>query len=263
MVQTFSETSAKHHMKPTKTTIDFSVASGLDAATTWPVGWSADNTIVFGRGNRVYTKSLTTAEDVAQLCKIKDTQGDLQLISCAGREQPHVVAVATSKGYFQVWDTNAKKVIAHRKTNGILSMSWTGHTLTIGGPKGTIRMYDIRATGSEGKLKEATKKLIRHQAGITSLAWNRDGKILASGDKTGTVLCWDDRMTTPLDVGELIQRRKKMQHEGPITVSPPLFPYYVLELMRRRHWRGRRGNPKYSPAVTRQPTSPAQYAYGT
>ena len=69
-----------------------------------------------------------------------------------------------------------------------------------------------------GTMKEQTKKVTRHQTRISSLAWHDEGKVFASGDESGTVLVWDTRQKAPLDVGEMIQRRKKMQHEGKVTV---------------------------------------------
>ena len=68
-------------------------------------------------------------------------------------------------------------------------------------------------------MKEQALKVTRHQAKIMRLQWNVDGNILASGDASGTVYCWDSRQKVPLDIGEFVQRRKKMQHPGAITVS--------------------------------------------
>ena len=222
MVQTYPEPSAKHHMKASKTALDFAVASGENASSTGPVSWSVNNAIVFGRGKRVYTKNLATTEDVAQLCKIRDSHGDLKLIDCGGKDQPHIFATASSDGYISLWDINTKKSLITWQSAGILSMRWNGTTLTVGNDKGTIRHYDTRSYRAKHVLKDATRRVTRHQAGITSLAWNNEGKYLASGDETGTVLCWDDRKSTPLDVGELVQRRRKMQHDGVVTVSIPL-----------------------------------------
>lgn len=97
-------------------------------------------------------------------------------------------------------------------------MRWNGATLTVGGLKGTIRHYDTRIAPTV-KMKEQSRKVTRHQARITSLDWNVEGTLLASGDESGIVYCWDSRQKVPLDVGEFVQRRKKMQHEGCVRVS--------------------------------------------
>jgi cell division cycle 20, cofactor of APC complex len=207
---TYPECSAKHHLRNTKLTIDFStppapVADPLPelavAASAPLLSCSAMNVLFFSRGNRVHYKNMmATTEDVGQLCKLQDSHGDLRIIECGGVDQPDVVALATSKGLVQIWDVKAKKMTA----------SWS--------TKGTIKHYDTRVA-TTSKMKEQARKVTRHQSRITSLEWNVDGKILASGDQSGTVYCWDMKEKVPLDVGEFIQRRKKMQHGGAISVS--------------------------------------------
>ena len=91
--------------------------------------------------------------------------------------------------------------------------------LTVGGERGSLRHYDTRIK-EKATMKEQTKRVTRHQAAIGTLRWNEEGKLLASGDQSGLVYVWDSRQNVPLDVGELVQRRRKMQHAGPITVRP-------------------------------------------
>ncbi|RDB17761.1 Cell division cycle protein 20 [Hypsizygus marmoreus] len=214
---TYPESSAKHHLRNTKFTIDFSVPPAdnpLDVSQL--VSCSSQNVLLFSRGNRVHVKNLTTSEEIGQLCKLQDSHGDLRIIQCAGADQPDVVALATSKGHIQIWDFTAKKKLASWSTKSATAMRWNGFILTIGGAKGTIRHYDTRITPTS-KMKEQVRKVTRHQAKITSLEWNIEGKILASGDQSGTVYCWDAREKIPLDVGEFIQRRKKIQHTGAVS----------------------------------------------
>jgi cell division cycle protein 20 (cofactor of APC complex) len=161
---------------------------------------------------------MTISEDVGQLCKLQDSHGDLRIIECGGADQPDVVALGTSKGLIQIWDVKAKKKTASWSTKGVSAMRWNGPVLTVGGLKGTIRHYDTRVA-STPKMKEQARKVTRHQSRITSLEWNVDGQILASGDQSGTVYCWDMKEKVPLDVGEFIQRRKKMQHGGAVSVG--------------------------------------------
>lgn len=217
VVQTYPEPSAKHHLKPGRTAIDFAAAPDSAAC---PMAWSVANSIFFGRGNRIYYKNVGGSEEAAQLCKVRDNHGDLTLLDCGGKDQPHVLASATSKGYIQIWDVTTKKAAMSWQSTGVLAMRWNGPVLTIGGPKGTIRHYDTRV-GNTAKMKEQTRKVTRHQAPISGLAWNGEGKLLASGDQAGVIYCWDTRQNVPLDVGDQVQRRRKMQHDGVITVSPP------------------------------------------
>ncbi len=207
-------------MNATKTMIDFSLAPGVDAVRTWPVSWSSQNIIVFGRGNRVYYKNLqTTTDEIKQLCKVRECSGDLRLLECGGKDMPNIVASCAAQGYVQLWDITTKKTVSQWTTpGGVHSMKWNGPVLTIGGPRGTIKHYDTRIS-PQAKMKEQAKRVTRHQAPICSLSWNSQGKLLASGDETGLIYCWDTRQNAPLDVGELIQRRRKMQHNGPVHVS--------------------------------------------
>lgn len=249
-VPSFPQPSAKYHLKPGKTFIDYSVSAADTSIAMFPVSWSVQNTVVFGRGNRVHLKNFTTNEDITQLCKIRESHGDLRLLDCGGKDQPHVVASSTTKGYIQIWDVTTKKATMAWQTTGVVSMKWNGPVLTIGGPRGTIRHFDTRISQT-AKMKEQTRKVTRHQAGISSLAWNGEGKLLASGDETGLVYCWDTRQNAPLDVGELVQRRRKMQHGGVITVGLLLAFRVTRDADAScRPWRGARGRTRCSPAAT-------------
>ncbi|KAI0085501.1 WD40-repeat-containing domain protein [Irpex rosettiformis] len=203
-------------MRVGKVFIDFfATATGDEAAKTWPVSWSVNNVLVFGRGNRVHYKNLTTNEDVAQLCKLKESVGDLRFLECAGKDQPNTVAAGTSTGCIQIWDISAKKNTAAWQATGASVMKWNGHMVTVGLQKGTIKHYDSRTP----KSKETIKRVTRHQAKITSLAWNTEGKLYASGDETGVVFVWDIRHPgVPVEqVGDMVQRRRKIQHTGAVT----------------------------------------------
>lgn len=157
------------------------------------------------------------AEEIGQLCKLQEDRGDLRVIECAGSDMPHIVALGTTKGFVQIWDVKAKKMAMSWSTKGVSIMRWNGPVLTVGGLKGTIRHYDTRVE-PKSKMKDQAPKLTRHQARITSLAWNVNGKVLASGDESGTVYCWEQGKKVPLDVGEFVQRRKKMQHSSAVSV---------------------------------------------
>ncbi|KAF8064304.1 WD40 repeat-like protein [Lyophyllum atratum] len=214
----YPESSAKHHLRNTKVTFDFSPPPGENLLEVPPplLSCSRKGVLFFSRGNRIHYKNMTTSEEIGQLCKLQDSHGDLRIIECGGADQPEIVALGTSKGLIQIWDVNAKKKTSSWTTKSVTAMRWNGPVLTVGGMKGTIRHYDTRIAPTS-KMKEQVRKVTRHQSRITSLEWNVDGKILASGDQGGTVYCWDSREKVPLDVGEFIQRRKKMQHASAIS----------------------------------------------
>ncbi|KAJ7353118.1 WD40-repeat-containing domain protein [Mycena albidolilacea] len=186
---------------------------------------------------------------VSQVCKLQAQHGALTLLAAGGggnsavdphhhhqQQQQHShqstrLALATSTGAVQVWDVEARRVVCSWGTKGVGAMVWgaDGAVLSIGGPKGAIRHYDTRAP--QGKVHTNTEQaapgkagaksqqqLTRHQTGVAALAWGADGRLLASGDAGGVVYTWDARAgRAPLDVGEFLQRRKKMQHAQPIS----------------------------------------------
>lgn len=221
---TFKEHSAFHNVKSVNA-IDYSGPSVGDNATPMtttahpPIGWSHSNALVFGRGNRVYHKTMADTEGVAQqLTKLSDSMGGLRLVQCGGTEQPNVIVLATASGHTQLWDLGAKKVVQQWKMKGPSAMVFNAAMLTIGDDKGTLRHYDTRAT-DPAKMRDQAKKVTRHQGRITALAWARDRQMYASGDQNGLIHVWDIRSPRlPLEVGEMVQRRRKMQHVGAITV---------------------------------------------
>jgi len=85
--------SATFHLRAGKSTIDFSVAEADWKSGVCPVGWSEQNIMVFGRGNRVHYKNMTASDDVVQLCKMREDYGNLRLVQCGGKEQPNIVAL--------------------------------------------------------------------------------------------------------------------------------------------------------------------------
>ncbi|TCD67731.1 hypothetical protein EIP91_011973 [Steccherinum ochraceum] len=199
-----------------KVDIDFTVSAEDAAMGCFPAGWSQYG-VVFGRKDRVYHKiDMTNApEQVVQLCKVRESYGTLRLIDCGGKDMPGIVALSTSKGYIQLWDITTKKMTTQWHTTGVTAMKWNNQVLTVGGARGAIRHFDTRVPND--KVKESAKRITRHQSKISSLSWQNEGKLYASGDDSGAVHVWDARQTAPLDIGELIQRRKKIQHKGVIT----------------------------------------------
>lgn len=223
----FPDLSAKYHLRNTKITIDYSVPTGSpsntdesDNVTPHLLSCSPSNVLFFSRGNRVHFKNMgagSGAEDIGQLCKLQEDRGDLRVVECAGSDMPNIVALGTTKGFVQIWDVKAKKMVMSWSTKGVSVIKWNSAVLTVGGLKGIIRHYDTRVE-PKSRMKDQAPKLTRHQARITSLSWSTNGKILASGDESGMVYCWEQGKKVPLDVGEFVQRRKKMQHASAVSV---------------------------------------------
>ncbi|KAF8181082.1 hypothetical protein BJ912DRAFT_980291 [Pholiota molesta] len=136
--------------------------------------------------------------DISQLCKLSEKWGNIRALEGGGIAQPSILAIATSKGYIQIWDVKAKKAtMTWPTTKEITALAWNGPILSVGGIKGSIRHYDTRLPAS--KLKEQARQVIRNH-----------GQFLASGDAAGTVHCWELGQKVPLEVGEFVSRRKKI-----------------------------------------------------
>ncbi|KAI0031791.1 WD40-repeat-containing domain protein, partial [Vararia minispora EC-137] len=215
----YPETSAKHFLRDANASIAFHGEADDILGDTFPMSWSQGSTLVFGRGNRIHMKNIGLLnEDVFVLSKLKEHHGTLRLLECGDASSPNHVAIATSKGLIQIWDVLTKKMVRTWYTKPPTALRWAGPVLSVGGEKGTIRHFDTRINDAS-RMKDETKKVTRHQARITSLAWNHDGRVLASGDAGGVIHCWDNRVNQlgPLDVGDQIQRhRRKMQHAGAV-----------------------------------------------
>ncbi|KAF8970683.1 WD40-repeat-containing domain protein [Flammula alnicola] len=194
-VQVYPETSAKHFLRHARMTFDYSPPDPANEISARILSCSVNNVAFFTRGI---------------------ARGNIRAIECGGKTQPDILALGSSKGYIQIWDIKAKKAtLTWPTTKEITALAWNGPILSVGGSKGSIRHYDTRLPAS--KMKEQTRKVTRQQRQITCLQWNEDGKFLASGDATGIVYCWELGHTVPLDVGEFVSRRKKIQHGGKIT----------------------------------------------
>ncbi|KAF9555734.1 WD40 repeat-like protein [Agrocybe pediades] len=208
-------------MRTTRITVDYATPTTTpDEPSARLLSCSANNVAFFTRGNRVHYKNLaSTSEDVGQLLKLQEAHGNVRCLeinrSKGAGADPDILAVGTSKGYIQLWDVQKKKMTAKWHSKEVTAMAWNGHTLTVGNAKGVIRNYDTRAPPS--KMKEQSRKSIRHEAAITTLSWTGDGKFLASGDLSGTVYCWEGGLGPPLQVGEPVQRRKKILQSAKIS----------------------------------------------
>ena len=225
----FASESARYNMETQpRSVIDFSLptitasAYGDESNTEFPcpLSWSSQNILAFPRGNRIYLKNITsTVEDVGYTFKPSKKHGVLRMLDFC-RDAPNLLALGTSNDTIELWDIEAKKMTRSWTATGIICLEWNeGRVLAVGDKKGSIQYYDTRIDDrKEMKMKKG--KVTRHEAPITTVSWNRrDPKYLASGDKDGVIYYWDSRQDAPLKMGEMVQRRRKMQHDHAVSVQ--------------------------------------------
>ena len=222
----FANESARYNMESQpRSVIDFSLPTFTasvdnDEELFCPLSWSSQNILAFPRGNRVYLKNVaSTVEDVGYTFKPSKKHGILQMLDFC-RDAPNLLALGTSNDNIELWDIEAKKMTRSWTATGITCLEWNeGRVLAVGDKKGSIQYYDTRIDDrKEMKMKKG--KVTRHEAPITTISWNRkDPKYLASGDKDGVIYYWDSRQDAPLKMGEMVQRRRKMQHDHAVSVS--------------------------------------------
>jgi len=224
----FSSESARYNMESQpRSVIDFSLPTitpstegGENSSElSCPISWSSQNILAFPRGNRIYLKNITsTVEDVGYTFKPSKKHGILRMLDFC-RDAPNLLALGTSTDNIELWDIDAKKMTRSWTATGITCLEWNeGRVLTVGDKKGSIQYYDTRIDDrKEMKMKKG--KVTRHEAPMTTISWNRkDPKYLASGDKDGVIYYWDSRQDAPLKMGEMVQRRRKMQHDHAVSV---------------------------------------------
>jgi len=238
----FANESARYNMESQpRSVIDFSLPTITTSVDNdegaielfCPLSWSSQNILAFPRGNRVYLKNIaSTVEDVGYTFKPSKKHGILRMFDFC-RDAPNLLALGTSNDNIELWDIEAKKMTRSWTATGITCLEWNeGRVLAVGDKKGSIQYYDTRIDDrKEMKMKKG--KVTRHEAPITTLSWNRkDPKYLASGDKDGVVYYWDSRQDAPLKMGEMVQRRRKMQHDNAVSVGHSA-PCLTLSLIHR------------------------------
>ena len=230
-----------------RSVIDFSLPtiatsaddSESDTELCCPLSLSSQNILAFPRGNRIYLKNIASAiEDVGYTFKPSKKHGTLRMLDFC-RDSPNLLALGTSNDNIELWDIEAKKMTRSWTATGITCLEWNeGRVLAVGDKKGSIQYYDTRIDDrKEMKMKKG--KVTRHEAPITTISWNRkDPKYLASGDKDGVVYYWDSRQDAPLKMGEMVQRRRKMQHDHPVSVNSPSPPPILSLTVFHRLWAG-------------------------
>lgn len=158
------------------------------------VDWSSQNVLAVGLGSCVYLWSAATAK-VVQLTDLAATEDNVT--SVAWSEGGKHLAIGSTRGEVQLWDTVAQKLVrtmdGHSARVGALSWklsgggSYGGQSLLASGSRD--RLIYLRDPRSEGSYE---MKLTTHKQEVCGLRWSFDERgMLASGGNDNKLLVWD------------------------------------------------------------------------
>ncbi|EIM80192.1 WD40 repeat-like protein [Stereum hirsutum FP-91666 SS1] len=174
----------------------------------YPLSWSKKNVIAVACGHDIYYQNLDTRE-IAHLCNLpRSTMGRIRALEFAEDVAScNLVALGTTTGSVQVWDTGEEKkrirLWSDANWAGATVVSWKGaksQEFVVGRHDGKMSLYDVRVEKELSGWKG-------HKGDVFGAKWSEDQRFLASVDNRGTVLVWDSRnMSTKL---------AKMRHIGP------------------------------------------------
>lgn len=155
------------------------------------VDWSADNVLAVGLGTCVYLWSACTSL-VTKLCDLNGTHGSICSVSWSltGKE----LAVGTSRGIVQVWDT--VECVLMRTMGGhdmrVGCLAWSSTLLSSGSKDCSIYNRDLRSPESYiDKLGGRGG----HTQEVCGLKWSFDDTQLASGGNDNHLLVWSAAKT--------------------------------------------------------------------
>lgn len=196
----------------------------------YPLSWSKKNVIAVACGHDIYYQNLDTRE-IAHLCNLpRSTMGRIRALEFAEDVAScNLVALGTTTGSVQVWDTGEEKkrigLWSDANWAGATVVSWKGaksQEFVVGRHDGKMSLYDVRVEKEVSGWKG-------HKGDVFGAKWSEDQRFLASVDNRGTVLVWDSRnMSTKL---------AKMRHIGPAKVRRSFFPELLFLRQVRTGWR--------------------------
>lgn len=156
------------------------------------VDWSSQNVLSVGLGTCVYLWSACTSQ-VTRLCDLSCESDSVTSVSWS--ERGNSVAVGTHKGYVQIWDVAANKMVnmleGHSARVGALA--WNADMLSSGSRDRMILQRDIRTPSVL-----PCRKLIGHRQEVCGLKWSQDHQHLASGGNDNKLFVWNTTSINPV-----------------------------------------------------------------
>lgn len=174
-----------------------------------PMAWSHSNCIGVAFKSNVYFQNLETRA-IVHLCRVSLTDGLVHSVDWANKTKPHILALGTTNGIVQAWDSLTQKQVAGwtNDESPVGGMHWNEDVLAVGRKDGRVSLVDIRTP-------EQIQEIEGHKRQVHGVKWSPDGRYLATGDHTGSILVWDIRAKDYLTIND---RRVLVKHNGPVKV---------------------------------------------
>lgn len=138
------------------------------------LSWSCDNILAVALGPTVYLWNAVTG-DIDELMNLPNDDDYVSSVKWA--QQGQYIAIGTSGGSVHIWDADAKKRLRDMPGHSerVSSLSWNRQIVSSGARDYTIVNHEV------SMVNPIVSIINGHEGEVCSLAWNRDGKLLASG----------------------------------------------------------------------------------
>uniref|UniRef100_A0A7M4FFZ4 Cell division cycle 20B n=1 Tax=Crocodylus porosus TaxID=8502 RepID=A0A7M4FFZ4_CROPO len=145
--------------------------------------WNQENLIAVALGSCAYIWNGDTHQSIESIHLNSSAK---YISSIAWIKEGTCLAVGTSDGEVQLWDTETKKrlrnMVGHLSVVG--AMSWNHYILSSGSRLGVVHHHDVRVA------QHHIGTLCQNKQSICSLKWSLNNKLLASGSSDGILNIW-------------------------------------------------------------------------
>ncbi|XP_014286017.1 cell division cycle protein 20 homolog isoform X1 [Halyomorpha halys] len=146
------------------------------------VDWSKSNLLAVALGSSVYLWNASSGA----ITQLTELEGNDYVSSLSWITDGDTLAIGTSLGNTQIWDTTQSKKMrvmdGHSARVG--SLSWNQHILSSGCRGGLLVHHDVR------QRDHVVSSIEAHSQEICGLKWSPDGRYLASGGNDNILNIW-------------------------------------------------------------------------
>ncbi|KAL3103756.1 hypothetical protein niasHS_001358 [Heterodera schachtii] len=156
------------------------------------VDWSSQNMLSVGLNTCVYLWSACNSQ-VVKLCDLSSENNE-SVTSVHWSERGDLLAVGTQKGFLQIWDTHAQKMLHNLKIHDmrIGCLAWNENAICSGSRDRFILHRDLR------DIQRSEKRMNAHRQEVCGLKWSPNKEYLASGGNDNQLLVWSLRRSEPI-----------------------------------------------------------------